>query len=280
MTSLTLGLMAAVCWGLHDITIRYLSRSAPMMGSLLCVLFIGSLFQAGMLMVMGPHAISGSAALLSVCAGIAFLLANVGLYFSLARGPVRLVSPIIASLSVVSVGIAVVEGVSISMAQILAVAALMVGIAIVAMSTPEEDQEFPPIGVTIAFALLAAFGFAFSFKFGQMAAQISGDLETTLLARITAFAVLAVVLLVKSVQIWPGKAALLPLLGMGLFDSIAIYSINLAAPKPNPEYAAVASSTFGLLTIILAWALLKEKMSRAQWLGCLISFSAVGYLAL
>lgn len=280
MNSLTLGLIAAFCWGLHDITIRYLSRSAPMMGCLLAVLLIGAVFQGAALLLLGATGVPTEAALLAIAAGVAFLLANVGLYFSFARGPVRLVTPIIACFSVISVGIAVFEGASLTMGHAIAIGILMLGIAIVGFATPDDSQTFPPIGPTIAFATLAAFGFAGTFKLGQLAAEAAGDLEVTLISRLTAFAILATILFFRSKPVSPGRHALLPLLAMGLLDSVAIFSVISAAPLPNPEYAAVATSTFGLLTIVLAWGLLKEAMSSRQWVGCLMAFSAVGYLAL
>ncbi len=280
MNSLTLGLIAAFCWGLHDITIRYLSRSAPMMGCLLAVLLIGAVFQGAALLLLGATGVPTEAALLAIAAGVAFLLANVGLYFSFARGPVRLVTPIIACFSVISVGIAVFEGASLTMGHAIAIGILMLGIAIVGFATPDDSQTFPPIGPTIAFATLAAFGFAGTFKLGQLAAEAAGDLEVTLISRLTAFAILATILFIRSKPVSPERHALLPLLAMGLLDSVAIFSVISAAPLPNPEYAAVATSTFGLLTIVLAWGLLKEAMSSRQWVGCLMAFSAVGYLAL
>lgn len=251
-----------------------------MMGCLLAVLFIGALFQGAALLVLGSSSIPAEAAWLAATAGISFLLANIGLYFSFARGPVRLVTPIIACFSVISVGIAIVEGASLTAGHAIAIGVLMLGIAIVGFATPEDDQTFPPVGPTIAFAMLAAVGFAGTFKLGQLAAEASGDLEATLISRLTAFAVLGAVLLVRAKPISPGRHALLPLVAMGLLDSIAIFSVISAAPLPNPEYAAVATSTFGLLTIVLAWGLLKEAMGMRQWLGCLMAFSAVGYLAL
>lgn len=280
MNSLALGLIAALCWGLHDITIRYLSRSAPMMGCLLAVLFIGALFQGAALLVLGGSSVPAKATWLAVAAGIAFLLANIGLYFSFARGPVRLVTPIIACFSVISVGIAIFEGASLTTGHAIAIGVLMLGIAIVGFATPEDNQTFPPVVPTIAFGILAAFGFAGTFKLGQLAAEASGDLEATLISRLTAFVVLGTVLLVRAKPVFPGRHAFIPLIAMGLLDSIAIFSVISAAPLPNPEYAAVATSTFGLLTIVLAWGLLKEAMSMRQWGGCLMAFSAVGYLAL
>jgi drug/metabolite transporter (DMT)-like permease len=52
-----------------------------------------------------------------------------------------------------------------------------------------------------------------------------------------------------------------------------------AGGMPDAQYAAVAASIFGLLTIVLAWALLGERMTRPQWLGCATAFAGIGYLA-
>jgi len=46
------------------------------------------------------------------------------------------------------------------------------------------------------------------------------------------------------------------------------------------EFAAVAASTFGMITIILAWLFLKERMTPGQWFGVAICFFGIGYLAL
>ncbi|MDA7424870.1 DMT family transporter [Thalassococcus lentus] len=281
MTALGLGLIAALCWGLHDITIRFLSRSAPMMACLFWVLLVGALFQFGASIASGTQLeMDGRAVWLSIGSGIAFLLASVGLYFSFARGPVRLVTPIVACFSVISVGFAILEGNTPAWDQGSAVLILLLGIAIVAFSAPADTQTYPAIGPTIALAAMAAFGFACTFKLGQMASQSADELVSTLLARITATGLLFAVLIARGLSINPGRAAVIPLLAMAALDSIAIYSVIAAAPLPNPEYAAVASSTFGLLTIVLAWILLGESLSKLQSFGCLLTFGAVGYLAL
>ena len=44
------------------------------------------------------------------------------------------------------------------------------------------------------------------------------------------------------------------------------------------KYPAVAASLFGMLTVVLAWAILKEPMSRAQWGAVVLVFCGIGYL--
>lgn len=281
MSALGLGLIAALCWGIHDITIRYLSRSVPLMGALVCVLAVGALFQVAAIVVHGEVAgLVTTSVLLSIGAGVAFLVASVGLYFAFERGPVRLVAPVIASFPILSILFAAMAGTQISLAQGFAVLVIVAGVGLVAALSDSSDSDTPPMGPTIALAAMSAVGFASTFKLGQLAAGLSGELSTTLIARLTALALLIVIMGLRGAAFWPGKRALVPLGIMGVLDGIALMSVISAAPLPNPEYAAVASSIFGLLTIVLAWAFLRERMTLPQWGGCLMAFAGIGYLAL
>jgi drug/metabolite transporter (DMT)-like permease len=67
---------------------------------------------------------------------------------------------------------------------------------------------------------------------------------------------------------------------MGLADGIALMCVLSAGALENAKYASVSSSLFGMLTVILAWMFLKERMTVAQWSGCAVAFAGVGFLAL
>lgn len=281
MSALTLGLVAALCWGIHDITIRYLSRSVPLLAALLVVLIVGAAFQLAALVITGHgFAMPATALALSLAAGVAFLVASLGLYFAFQRGPVRLVAPLIASYPILSMGFALAAGASVTLFHGLAVLAIVAGVGIVAALSDDSDDDTPPIGPTIALSLIAAAGFAGTFKLGQLAALSGPELPTTMIARLTALALLIALITARRAPFWPGKRALVPLVIMGVLDGIALMAVISAAPLPNPQYAAVTSSTFGLLTIVLAWAFLRERMSAPQWAGCLLAFAGIAFLAL
>ena len=100
---------------------------------------------------------------------------------------------------------------------------------------------------------------------------------------ITRFVTLATVLLWMALlrPPLPGRAAPWKLLVvMGILDALAIGLVLTAGSLPRPEFASVTSSIFGMITIILAWAFLKERMMPLQWAGAVIVFSGIGYLAL
>lgn len=281
MNALTLGLIAALCWGLHDFSIRVVSQKIPLMASLLTVLVVGLAFHLGMMGVTQTfNPISGAALGYAMLSGVFFLLASLGLYGAFQRGPVRLVAPIIGSYPILSVAWAVFNGTAITPSQLLAVLAVVTGVGLVAALADDGTDDIPPKGLTILYATLAAVGFAGTFALGQLAAETAGPMPAALITRVIAIALLVGIIVVLRLPYWPGKGSLLVLSLMGIADSIALASVVAAGGMQNAQYAAVAASVFGLLTILLAWMFLKERMSALQWAGCGITFAGIGYLAL
>lgn len=281
MSTLVLGLIAALCWGFHDICVRFLSQKTPISACIFTVLLTGLVFHTGLVTVTGEfQMIQSRAVWLSVGAGVFFVIATYGLYYAFQRGPVRLVAPLIAAYPILSVGIAALQGTPVSTFQWVAVLAIVAGVAIVAALSDTTDTETPPQGPTILFALIAAIGFAGTFALGQTAADISHEMPSTLVTRIIAVAIVVGLIVAMGQKFWPGKRALPLLIAMGIADGVALLCVLSAGGLPNPQYAAVTSSMFGLLTILLAWIFLKERMTPPQWGGCIVAFCGVGYLAL
>jgi drug/metabolite transporter (DMT)-like permease len=67
---------------------------------------------------------------------------------------------------------------------------------------------------------------------------------------------------------------------MGAIDVTAMTLVALAGRFPNPEIAAITSSIFGLITILLAMVFLGEKVRPVQWLGVLAVFGGVVVLGM
>ncbi|MEM9583136.1 MAG: DMT family transporter [Pseudomonadota bacterium] len=281
MGALSLGLLAALCWGLHDILVRKVSQNTPLMASLLTVLIAGALFQGGLAFATtGLSTVPMEAAKLAAFSGVFFLIACLGLYGAFQRGPVRLVAPIVASYPILSVGWAALSGVPVSAIEWLAVIAIITGVSIAAVGSDDTTFDVPPKGRTILYAIVASIGFAGTFALGQKAAGLADDLPVVMITRVISIALLAAIILARSLPYWPGQKALPILIVMGCLDGIALMAVLSAGGLPDAQYASVTSSVFGLLTIVMAWAFLKERMSAKQWGGCILTFAAIGYLAL
>ncbi|MEP6267502.1 MAG: DMT family transporter [Paracoccaceae bacterium] len=281
MNALVLGLIAAVAWGFHDICVRFVSQKTPLMASLLFVLLTGLAFHLGVMIWANElYLPTGKGFWHALVSGFFFLMASLGLYGAFQRGPVRLVSPIIASYPILSLLWAAFSGAEISTFQWCAVLLIIVGVSTVAALSDTTRDKVPPRGRTICYASIAAIGFAGTFAFGQSAAVLSGELPATLVARLAATACLIAIIGTLGLPLWPGKSAL-PVLGlMGLADGLALLCVMSAGGLPDAQFAAVAASTFGLLTIVMAWLWLGEHMRVSQWIGCAIAFFGIGYLAL
>lgn len=281
MSALALGLVAALCWGFHDICVRFLSQKTAISACIFTVILTGLVFHAALTITTGTlEPMPANAVYLSIGAGVFFIVATFGLYYAFQRGPVRLVAPLIASYPILSIGWAMFQGAHVSAFQWLAVIAIVAGVSVVAALSDTDDEETPSYGLTIAFAIIAAVGFAGTFALGQNAAALSHDMPSTLVTRLVAFALVVTIVLAFKLPIWPGKQAFPWLVAMGIADGIALMCVLSAGALPDARYAAVASSLFGMLTIVLAWIFLKERMTLPQWVGCAVAFAGVGYLAL
>ena len=98
MGALELGLMAAMCWGFHDVCVRFISQKTPISACIFVVLIVGLIFHICLMIPENNFSlITKTAFVYSSIAGIFFVIASFSLYYSFKRGPVRLVAPLIAS---------------------------------------------------------------------------------------------------------------------------------------------------------------------------------------
>jgi drug/metabolite transporter (DMT)-like permease len=176
-----------------------------------------------------------------------------------------------------ALAIAALQGHGVSGAEWLAAALIVAGVAVVATQGAAEDKRPHPAALPLAFA--ACLGMATSFALGQEAASRIDPLQAASLAR-AGTAGLGLVLLglrpigtLAALQRWP------VLLVMGCLDGAALSSVIAAGALPDASYASVASSLFGVVTILLAWGILGERVRLAQGAGIALIFIGLGRLA-
>nr|WP_254695097.1 EamA family transporter [Leisingera sp. NJS201] len=89
--------------------------------------------------------------------------------------------------------------------------------------------------------------------------------------------ILGLALIARMVQLPCRK--ILPLLClMGALDAFALGLVIYSGSLPRPEFASVSASLFGLVTVVLAWLLLRESMNRAQWISVAVTFGGIACL--
>jgi len=283
MLALGFGLTAAVIWAIHDLLARKLSQGAALLPILLVVLGSGCVILIPVAGLAGDWSLmTRAAASLAVVSGFTFAIAIGALYRAFSLAPVRVVSPVIGAYPLISLGIALAQGRTVTLTDWLAVGAIVLGIAIVAIAARDDAPEgyAAEPRVALAWAVLSAFGFAATFALGQEASRQGSELPVALIGRIVAFSLILCLIALRRASLWPlrGQIGILSL--MGVFDAAALGLVIAAGSLPQAEYASVASSLFGVLTVLLAAWFLKEHARPVQWLGIATVFGGIAALGL
>jgi drug/metabolite transporter (DMT)-like permease len=263
--------------------VRFASERADLSLALTTVLAAGLVLIAPVALAFGDWSVVGAdIALKAVAAGLAYAVGGYALYRAFSIGPVRLVAPVIGAFPILSLVWASVQGRVPTPGQALAVVAIVVGVALGAILSAHDDKgdHRARTGQALTWSFAAAFGFALTFAFGQAGSHGGSELPVVLISRATSLMAMAAVVLASgarpSFRTFPWRL----LAVMGLCDGVALGLVQAAGGLPNPEFASVASSVFGIVTILLAWAFLKERMSAPQWGSVALVFAGIGYLAI
>lgn len=280
MTSIFAGLLAALAWGVHDILVRHLGPGLVLSTAVLAVLATGTLAILPFVLTGGGWAeMTGRALALSAAGGLVYAAACFGLWKSFSIGPVKVVSPVVGAYPILSVGLAAAFGAPVDAADWGAVIVIVMGVGLVAWLSGEGDTPFPRRATLIWSALTGA-AFAVSFALAQAGVRAGAEWPVVLVGRLAALAaILALVLATRQALVPPTSTT--PLLaGMGLLDAAAISLVTLAGSLPNPEFAAVTTSIFGVITVILARIFLREGVTPGQWASIGVVFAGVLALGL
>ena len=134
-------------------------------------------------------------------------------------------------------------------------------------------------GRTAAFAAAAAVAFALMISATQEVVPVVGNLQTLWLPRLVAMVTLVVVLAIgwargRPRPAYPGRWWPVLAVQAGL-DVGGYYTLYAAAAGPNPEIAAMTSSAYYVVTVLLGRLVLKERMNLTQIGGIVLVFAGV-----
>ncbi len=280
MLALMAGLTAACAWAVHDMLVRKLGQETALLPMMLVVLAAGSVALVGPALIWGDWGQMTGAALANVvAAGFAYVLGMGGLYRAFSLAPVRLVAPILGAFPMISLGFAALGGKAVTGPEVGAVLAIVGGIAIVALTSDEGHEVVARPGVAMLWSAAGSVGFATTFWFAQEAARLGGEWPAIVLPRLIALGMIGGLALATRSRLGQLGGSGRTLVLMGVLDASAIGLVTASARLPNPEYAAISSSLFGVLTILLAWRILKERVVARQWMGIVTVFVGIAVLS-
>jgi len=279
-----LGLGTALSWGTGDFLARLSGRAVGPGRTLLVVFGISSLVLmpfalAPAQVILDDLTLTGRAGAVAAC-GIFLLAGTWLLYLSLTRGPLSVAVPIVSSYPVpLMVYGFLVGGFVPTPAMWMAMAATLVGVWIVGRAghktQHKEGHVQGRIGATIAicFATIAVFDVAIVLT-GKLAADI-GMPAALWSTRTVAFVALAGIFLVRRQSLgisakWWGVLSV-----QGVIDLMGYVALFSAQTLGGTTTASVASSAYGVVTILLARTILKEVITLTQLAGMALVFAGV-----
>ena len=275
MIAIVYGLASAISWGTGDFSGGFATKSSSVYGVLLFVYIIGLVLLSVFALWLGSPVPGIYFLVLGALAGLASFLGLAALYRSLADGQMGIVAPltaVIAAVLPVFWGM-LLEGYP---SKLQFVGFMIAFAAIWFLSSPEKFQkiQWRKLGLPAAAGL--CFGLTYILV-DQAAKQTV--LWPLIAARCSGIAAIIVLLAIFRLGTLPRKNKYPVVCLAGIFDTAGTTFYALAAHTGRLDISAVLASMYPAATVMLAWFILKERLSRRQWFGVVAAMFALALIA-
>ena len=274
-----LALFSSLLWGGADflagnltkkykaVAVAALSQSFGLLCGVLAILFSSSW--------LAPNLSWDGYLIPGVLAGLMGFAGLIAFYAGLATGRMGVVSPI-SSLSVfIPLGVAIFGGEKLTTIQIIGICVALLGGFCASGPEIRGGVSAKPL----IFATIAAFGFGGAITLIAKGSQTSAIMTMTTM-RCTTF-IVALLLLARFRTFGGfGKKDLPILMTIGAADFFGNLLLGVATTKGLVSLAVVLGSMFPIVTAMLAFKFLHERLHKVQYLGVALAISGVVILSL
>jgi drug/metabolite transporter (DMT)-like permease len=263
-----------VLWGISDFGGGVLGRRAPIFGVLLATQSVGFAIASLGLLVQPEPMLAGPDLGLSLLAGGLAAIGVGSLYRGLAVGRMGVVAPVTAVLTATTpavIGIAW-QGFP---GPIVFVGFALAIVAVVIVSVVPDDIVGRPAG--LGYALVGGLTLGL---LGVVLSRIGIQHAFAPLAMMRGLELVLFVTVVVGLRLpWRMPRSTVPLVVLvGLVDVIGNLAFLTAARTGDLSIAAVLSSLYPVITVILAAALLRERITRSHAAGVGLAFVAIALI--
>lgn len=279
MTSVLLGLGAALAWGTSDFLGGRFTRRLPVFTVGLTAHLSAVTCLAAALFISGAS-VSGRAPAWGLAAGLATSFGGLALYRGLSLGESAVVAPLSACGAVIPVIAALLTGQAPGTAALLGIGLALAGVVLV--SLPAGGGLFPAgrHGLPVALGLAAAAGFGVFFLLIDRAAASDADaLVGVLFARVGAAIFTAAAGSALGALHWPGVRVGLRVAAIGAIDAAANLAFALAAARGNVAIVSVLGSLYPVQTLLLARLVGGERFTPRRIAGAAFALAGVALIS-
>ena len=210
-----------------------------------------------------------------VCAGLLGFLGLIAFYTGLATGRMGVVAPISALSVLIPLTIAFINGEKPSSTQLLGMSIALTGAVFASGPELKGGLAVKPI----VLAVIAAFGFGTAIAFIARGSASSAIMTMTTM-RFATF-IVALFLFARFRTTGGFKKKDMPLLvGIGAADFIANLLLGVATTKGLVSLAVVLGSLYPIVTALLAFKILHERLHKIQYVGIGFAIAGVAVISL
>jgi hypothetical protein len=274
-----LALISSGLWGTADYHAGNLSKRFPPVAVLSVTQIIGLIFGIVLATSSGSwdaQALGSDGYLLpGIAAGFCGYLGLICLYRALATGRMGVVSPISALSGVIPVLYAVIF-LNERFNSLVTVGVVLALVGAFMASGPEVSQGLPLKPVVLA--LGAALGFGSALSFMALGSQSSALMTMVAMRAATLFVSVGILIKLRGTS-GMGKAELPLLLFIGVADFSANLILGVATTKGLVALAMVLGSLYPIMTALLAFRYLHERLHKVQYAGIANAVMGVALIA-
>lgn len=273
-----LALLSSVLWGTADylagnlskrykaIAVTGVSQSFGLLFGVVCILLFADFIEPNL--SMDGYFLPG------VIAGIAGFIGLVAFYTGLATGRMGVVSPISSLSVVIPLVFALAQGERPTVTQMIGI---IVAISGAFMASGPEVRNGLPIK-PLMFALIAAIGFGTALTFIAIGSE-TDSLHTMTAMRVASVSI-CILLALRFRTVGGFARKNIPLLiFIGVADFLANFLLGVATTKGLVSVAMVFGSLFPVVTILLAYKFLHERLQKVQYVGIAFAIGGVILIA-
>ena len=271
-----LGLASAASWGAADFSGGVATKRTNVYSVIIFSQLVAAVFLIGLAVLLSAHIPAPDDIKLGTIAGISGAIGLIFLYRGLAGGSMVVVAPIAALVTaIIPVFFGIINEGLPSGAQLLGFMLALTGVWLLSKTGSKSKINVREI----TYPLIAGLFFGLFFI---LIDQLSGNaiLWPLAAARIGSVVVIIVIALTMRVRELPAVSQFPIIAIAGLLDVGGNVFFALATTFGRLDIAAVLASLYPVSTVLLAYSILKERLTIWQWFGISLALVAVVLISL
>lgn len=280
MLSIVYGILSALSWGAGDFAGGLASRKMSAYRAVLWGNLAGLLIIVGVVILVPQEFPSWRVLMIAGASGILGSLGLLALYYSMTQGQMSVAAPVSALLAALLP--VVVSAITQGLPTLIQFIGFGLALAAVWLISQGDEIQFRVNHLSdLKIPLLAGLGFGSYFILIHYA--VSGTSSTfwpMVASRSAGTLLLFVIVLMRAESLSVPRNAWGIVWVNGVLDVGGNLFYILADKAGRLDISAILSSLYPGATVVLAWLLLKEKISRWQALGILLALGAIVLFAL